>query len=301
MNCKKCGFILTPADQFCKNCGEPVNAQPTPNMVNNGVDMNNPVQQPVQNPTPNVGMPTPSIQPDMTTPVQPMNNVQTPFPAPAPAPKKSNKALIFIILGVVVVGLVVAGVIFGPKLFGGSSNGGSGTEPTTNNGGGTTTPPSTTSYKVNYGGFDIKIPGDYVYKDNGTSLFIGDEQGTWGAYLTIGEGSYAQVKSNMATMQSFFQQKGYTASAAKTGTYGGSEFVTCEIVASGNSALIGYTKITSMHIAVIEAYDVSNEYNYDILEKLAPIISTAEASTSATSNMMPQLDLGAFEVVSLSE
>lgn len=272
MNCKKCGFQLTENDQFCKNCGTPVNNISVQNN-NEGLENQNTQtytqQQSVsQQPMNNYSQPA-MQQPSWTSGynAQPINQ----------APKNSNTK--FIIIGIIVA-VAVVGIIVAISAFGGNKSNNSGT----NNGGSSVVNNSNSSYTVKFNGFTFKIPTNLVYETQSDAVLLGDEEGTWAAYIEVIEGSYSQMLSKKSQLQSVYQSMGYTSSAAVEKTIGGMPFITLEISKSGTNALLGLAKANSMNLFGITAYNVENEYDYKLLETVSSILSTAEYS-GATNNM----------------
>ena len=272
MNCKKCGFQLTENDQFCKNCGTPVNSTSVQNN-NEGLENQNTQtytqQQSVsQQPMNNYSQPA-MQQPSWTSGynAQPINQ----------APKNSNTK--FIIIGIIVAVAIVV-IIVAISAFGGNKSNNSGT----NNGGSSVVNNSNSSYTVKFNGFTFKIPTNLVYETQSDAVLLGDEEGTWAAYIEVIEGSYSQMLSKKSQLQSVYQSMGYTSSAAVEKTIGGMPFITLEISKSGTNALLGLAKANSMNLFGITAYNVENEYDYKLLETVSSILSTAEYS-GATNNM----------------
>ena len=286
MNCKQCGSPLTENDQFCKNCGATVNAQTEQSSV----------QQPTNN------------QPDLMQ-QQPMNNQQYQQPQQSygnsnpngwqnsynPTPnfqqQKPNNNVKYIVIGVVVVVAIFAGMFIFNSMKdnnnGGTSySGGSGTSATRT---------SNKSYKVNFKGFTFTIPDNLVYEEDNGVLLIGDEDGTWVTQLELEQGSFSQLKANKSQLQAMMQQNGYTCTAAAEKTLGGVDFITMEISMSGQKAIAALTKANAMYFIGVTAMNQDNDIDYKLLEKIAPIIESAE-STSATNNLSSnnKLDMSGF-------
>lgn len=274
MNCKKCGSPLSENDQFCKNCGATVDAQNEQSSIQQ--PMNNSMnQQTYQQPQQNYN------QPAWANGYSPNPNYQ---------PPKSNGNLKYVIIGVVIVVAIFAVVIV-ISMFNNNDNnvysGGSGGSGITNT--------SNKTYKVNFKGFTFSIPDNLVYEERDDMLYVGDEEGTWLTQLELEQGSFAQLKSNKSQLASLMQQNGYTCSAAAEKTLGGVEFITMEIAYGGENAIAALAKANSMYFIGITAFNQDNDIDYKLLEKIAPIINSAE-QTSASNSISPNnsFDFSAF-------
>ena len=118
MNCKKCGFQLTENDQFCKNCGTPVD--------NTSVQNNN---EGLGNQTPQTYTQSAVQQPNVSQ--QPMNNYNGPTmqqqswtsgynAQPINQTSKSSNTK-FIMIGIIVA-VAIVGIIAAISAFGGNKS-----------------------------------------------------------------------------------------------------------------------------------------------------------------------------------
>ena len=118
MNCKKCGFQLTESDQFCKNCGTPVD--------NTSVQNNN---EGLGNQTPQTYTQSAVQQPNVSQ--QPMNNYNGPTmqqqswtsgynAQPINQTSKSSNTK-FIMIGIIVA-VAIVGIIAAISAFGGNKS-----------------------------------------------------------------------------------------------------------------------------------------------------------------------------------
>lgn len=254
MNCKKCGTPLVENDQFCRNCGAPVNEV----------------------------------------------NAQTNY---GQAPKNSTLkfVLIFVGIAVIVAAIIIAvAICSGNKVDKKDDIKVSKNEVITNIDDEdeeekevVVKPTTKSTYTVKFEGFTFKIPTDLVYQTETDAVLLGDEDGTWAATISVIGGSYNQLASNKSQLQSRFQQQGYTTSAAVEKTISGMPFIVLEGSMGGQNALIAYAKANSMYIFALTAFNLDNEFDYEILENISSVLSSAEF-TGETSNM------NAFEGVDLS-
>ena len=317
MNCKKCGSPLTENSQVCNVCGAVVNALdgqsgvqvqspqpvgPQPNMmqqpINSQPDMMqqqvspqpNMMQQPTVNPQmdfmqqqvspqPNM-MQQPTVNPQMDfmqqQPVNPQPdmmqqqiNVQPPIQA-----KKSGGGLKFVFVGIVIVAAIFGGLYF----FNSSKDKGETTTVSQN---------TSKSYKVKYNGFTFSFPEDYVYEEDKEEglLLVGDEVGSWVVELSVEQGSFARIKENKNMLPTNCQSNGFTCSTVSEKSVGETEFVTMEITSNGQKALLAFAKINAMYYVVLTAMNQDNEYDYSLLNKIAPVINSAESDSSAVNSI----------------
>ena len=286
MNCKKCGSPLTENDQFCKNCVATVNAQEEQGGVQSQSQQSSQSDMMQQQPVNNQQY----QQPQQNYGSNNSNGWQNSYnPTPNFQQQKPNSNVKYIVIGVVVVVALFAGMfIFSSMKDNGSTsyNGGTGTSVTNT---------SNKSYKVNFKGFTFTIPDNLVYEENNGVLLIGDEVGSWVTQLEVEQGSFAQLQSKKGQLQAMMQQNGYTCSAAVEKTLGGVNFITMEVSISGQKAIAALAKANAMYFIGITAMNQDNDIDYKLLEKIAPIINSAE-STTVTNNMSSntKLDMSGF-------
>ncbi len=270
MNCKKCGFQLTENDQFCKNCGTPVDNMSVQNnnegLNSQGYSQSNMQQQSMPQQSMNNYSQPAMQQPSWTSGYNAQPISQT--------PKNSNAK--FIIIGIIAA-IAIVGIIVAISAVGGNKLNNSG-------GGSSVINNSNSSYTVKFNGFTFKIPTNLVYETQSDSIILGDEDGTWAACIEVCKGYYSKVLSNKGELQGRYQSIGYTSSAAVEKTIGGMSFITLELSKDGTNSLFGITKANSMNLFGVTAYNIDNEYDYTLLEKISSILSTAEYN-GETNNM----------------
>jgi len=262
MNCKKCGSPLAENDVFCKSCGAAANETPASN--NNPGDFGTP--QPVNN-----GMGG-----------QPMNQQQSwqnsynTTPVYNQMPQKGNGNGKFIIIGIIIAVAIFAGIIVVGMFSGDEGSSNSGLSNIGNNN--SSSQVSKSTYNVKFKGFTFSIPDNLVYEEDNGTLLIGDEMGTWVTQIELEQGNFSQLQANKSQLQSVMQQSGFTSSIAQEKTLGGVNFITLEISSSGTNAIAALAKANSMYFIGITAFNQDNEFDYSLLERIAPIISSVSYS-----------------------
>lgn len=242
--------------------------QPVNNMVNSS--MSNNIQQPLNNYV-------------NTSNEQPIYN----------QPKKNNN-LKYILIGVGVV--IIVAIITLVLVFAFSSkdnNKKTDTDDTVVNNN-VDNNDNNSNYTVNYNGFTFKIPTNLVYETGAKALLLSNEEGTWVTSIEVLEGSYNQILSQKNQLQSIYQQQGYTASQAVEKNIGGMAFITLEISAGGTNALLGIAKANSMYFFGTTVYNIDNEFDYDVLEDVSSILSSAELNPDTN-------NISSFENIDLSQ
>jgi hypothetical protein len=188
---------------------------------------------------------------------------------------QNNSNVKFIILGVIIVVAIIAIALAFNLNFGNKNS----NQPNTNSN-------NASSYKVKFKGFTFKIPSNLVYETQTNAVVISDEEGTWSTCLEVAEGSFEQVLSNKSKLQSVYQQQGYTASSAIEKAIGGVSFITIELSKSGENGLLGIAKANSMYVFGVTAFNLDNEFDYNLLKNVSSVLSSAEY-TGDTANIKP--------------
>ena len=279
MNCKKCGFPIAEGDQFCKNCGEAVGSQN--NNFNNS-------QPPVGGYTQDQGYPnsTMGVQSNGQLASQGYNNAQT-------QPSKNGLKIIIIAVSFILVSAISVLATF---LLVGQKN--EEVDPVVEKP--VVQEQKQNNYKVSYKNFNFEIPDNYIYQTDDEGLLIGDEEGTWSARLDVSEGSFAQLKANKEQIQTYFQEQGVEVSAIEEKTVGDNEGIVIAASYEGVNEVLAYVKLNSMYLAWIEVVNLDNEYDYEILEEIGKIVSSAKLSESTT-NIMPMQKFELEKILELAK
>ena len=301
MNCMKCGANLGENDMFCPVCGTPVQKTGT-----NGVGMQNAGMnynyEGNTNGQPNYAQPNSygydnnnnmnynnnnmNYNNNMNS-----NNVNNNINNSNNKSSGNNTVKICVIVIIVVAVLVALGFIgyaVSKAINKKADNKDVGETPSTSNSQsenpGSVTQISnkrTSSYKVNYSGFNIYIPDDLIYEmaSNG-AINIGDNLSTWVAQLSVQKTPFQQLKQRKNQLSSYLSE--YLASFnAKTSNVtlekiDGIEFLILEIDLVGTHELLAIAELNSMYSAFFEIVNENNDYDRETLKNLTSIVETSE-------------------------
>ncbi len=274
MNCKKCGAVLAEGDRFCMNCGEnvstPLNQEQ--GSVLNGSPQN--VSEQNVNASMNYSNNMGNNQPGGGSyNNMPVNN--------QPTMNKNNGNGKYVVIGLGIVCVLIVAIFAISKVFSKDDTGsltGSGSS-------GVIQTSNRSNYKVMFEGFSFEIPDDMVYEVNDDILLIGDEEGTWAVQVYLLEGSFSQIKGNIGQLQSNMNNAGYVASSASLKNVGGVEFITLEATLGGDNAILAFARANSMYVVGLAAMNLDNEFDYQILEKVASVVRSVNYTGNASNSI----------------
>lgn len=267
MKCKYCNNALSVEDKFCKNCGNRAD-EGNVNEVNNNVENINEMNNVNQNQdrqnysmNQNYNEPEPRMNQNYNNPGQNMRR---------PKKAKSNDSVKYIVIGAVsclAFVLVFTLVSRSTNLL--SNN--NAYDPNVTETGNT----NSLVYKVLFGGFQFSVPDNYIYDFKNNLLYLSNLDDEWVASIAVHNGSFDNVKANRGSMQSFMISKGFSATPAKLNKYNGLEYVYLEASDSTVTNLFAYAPLSKTHTVSIIVESMDRVADYDALEDLAPILSSA--------------------------
>lgn len=283
MNCKNCGAPLVAGDMFCKNCGAKVEVVDSTNsnfesnvqVDKNQVGFENTNNGPIYGNN-NMGGFNPNLQGNN------MNNNSNYNPNMQGTPKRNNTGVIIGIIIAVVLFLAatIIGTVVLVKVLKNNSSSGtipSGISTTT----GTTDTNEIAGSKIKVGNFTYTIPYDMVAKQQASDVLqITNSKSAWGAVLKSEISNFEKIKLNRNSLKDF---GGYKINNVKLQTLNGIEFVTAECQLGGVKAVLGIAKLNSTYCIAAVVMDLKNDgYNYELLEKIVPIIKSAKYEASSS-------------------
>jgi uncharacterized Zn finger protein (UPF0148 family) len=186
--------------------------------------------------------------------------------------KKGSLLPIIIVVAIILVGVI--GLFAGKMLFDDNDNNKDNNSNINQN--------VSKTIKINFEGFTLSLPVDYMYEVKDNTLYLGDEEGTWVTELYIIDGSYNNVLSNKAMLKTQLEKSGYKASEAAVKNLGSIDWITSEVSVGGQNGIIGYSRATATKVFGALGYTTENNFDYDTLEKLGKVLSTFEYSEQST-------------------
>ena len=137
---------------------------------------------------------------------------------------------------------------------------------------GSVTVPTT---EVSYSGLVFKIPNDLLYTFLDDYLVIYPQDESWSAAISLGAGSFQQMKANKDQAKLLLEQQGVTVYKYGLSYYGGTEWLNFEAELQGEKSLIGYASAPQTQCFVVVVSTDNNSYDYTAYKKIAPIIQSA--------------------------
>lgn len=234
MNCKKCGFLLTKDEKFCRNCGESIKKVETKNNFGKSLSK--------------------------------LNKLSFVNTLTKDSDLNSNKKKINVIIFIVVLIIIFFLFIFlNFKLLKKDFN---------NKKSITDEETTLISYKIDYNNFTFELPSDVIYEISNDSLLLADCDETWVVKLLIIDGNFNQIKNNQNLLQNYFLNQGFKVSSAEIKVLDETEFVTLEMANDNYNFIGAYAKLSSTQIGWLVLLSQDNVVNYDILTYIAPIIAS---------------------------
>lgn len=99
------------------------------------------------------------------------------------------------------------------------------------------------------------------------------------AAINIQAGNFDSIKASKETIKTYMTNAGYTVNNIQINTYGGVEFVTAEVNQSGRNMILGYAKLNASTIFMVVTASTNNVLNYNVLNEVAPMITTAKVAS----------------------
>ena len=136
-----------------------------------------------------------------------------------------------------------------------------------------------TTNAVKFSGYTLQIPSTYTVSANTTSqLQLLGTNNVDAAVITIRDGDYTKMKSNLAQINATAKNSGYTVrKSAAAKVYSGVEFVTIEISnSSGLVMIMAYTPLSTSKVMLIGLSNTKSVADYNQLTVFANMVKTAK-------------------------
>ncbi len=128
-------------------------------------------------------------------------------------------------------------------------------------------------YRINFEGYQLDIPQDYIYYVSGDKLYVSDSQNTWYAAIQIVEKSYEEINTNKAIER--FRKLGYHIALAEEKNISNRKYYAVELQSGTKYALVAYSKADANHLFAFTAYNPNFAIDYAILENISSILDSA--------------------------
>lgn len=231
MNCKKCGNPLLESDQFCKNCGAPVNEINAQNQFYG-------MQQPINN-----GI----IE-------EQMNNYNSQSTDDKNI-KNNNKKTLLMILGLIIIVAVILIIV----LVGNNNNNSN----------------KNSNYEVEFREFLFKIPVNLTYLAETDHMVLINKEKTQKINIQVIEGNYNDFSAKKDLLKDMYESINYNCKI-ELKTIEGINFTILELTKDDTNGLYVITEANSTNLFGITIYNTNNEYDYNLLETIASILSETE-------------------------
>lgn len=287
MFCKNCGTKIEGEMKFCPSCGTVVdnNEEGSITVDNSDTSTVTSESSPVNNvtsyqspATDNYSMPNAngygtnySSQVPNGGMQQPMYN--QPYGNPTNNGKKNN-SVVFIIIGIAVALVVCVGIIIYSNMKNNNDNTRSNSNVTSNSNSNVPT-----GNAITFKGYVFQVPTNYTAQTKTNQLQLIGKNNIDVAAINIQAGNFDSIKASKETIKSYMTNAGYTVNNIQINTYGGVEFVTAEVNQSGRNMILGYAKLNASTIFMVVTASTNNVLNYNVLNEVAPMITTARVAS----------------------
>ena len=130
-------------------------------------------------------------------------------------------------------------------------------------------------YSINFGGYRLEIPQDYIYVVSGNKLYISDSQNTWYAAIQLADMSYSDINTKTDQISNAYQKQGFKISNLEEKEISGRKYYAVEIQGGEKFVLVTYTKADANRIFALTAYNPTYTIDYAILENISSILDSA--------------------------
>lgn len=136
-----------------------------------------------------------------------------------------------------------------------------------------------TTNAVTFKGYVFQVPSNYKVQTTTSQLQLIGTNNIDVAAINIQSGSFESIKASKETINSYMTNAGYTVSNIKINYYNGVEFVTAEIAQGTRKMILGYAKLNATTIFMVVTGNTNNILNYNALNDIAPMITTARVAS----------------------
>lgn len=202
---------------------------------------------------------------------------------------KKNNSIVFIIIGIVVAFIICVGIIIYSNNKNNKTRTNSNSNITSNlnsnivsnsnsNLTSNYTSNATTTNTITFKGYVFQIPSNYKASTTSSQLQLIGNNNTDVAAINIQSGNFESIKTSKETITSYMTNAGYAVSNIQIKYYNGVEFVTAEVAQGAKKMILGYAKLNATTIFMVVTGNTNNILNYNALNDIAPMITTASVA-----------------------
>lgn len=136
----------------------------------------------------------------------------------------------------------------------------------------------TTTNTITFKGYVFQIPSNYKASTTSSQLQLIGNNNTDVAAINIQSGNFESIKASKETITSYMTNAGYAVSNIQIKYYNGVEFVTAEVAQGAKKMILGYAKLNATTIFMVVTGNTNNILNYNALNDIAPMITTASVA-----------------------
>lgn len=145
-------------------------------------------------------------------------------------------------------------------------------------------------YRINYLGNIVKIPDEYSYEIKNNELLLASEDNDWTSETGLLVANFDKLKNNFAQIKTNITTLGYTAGNIEVKKINNKENIVVEIMSqAGVKLLCVYTKIDDNSVFYTVLASKDNTFNYNALEEFLTILANVQ-KTDKVFTLNPSLN-----------
>lgn len=125
-----------------------------------------------------------------------------------------------------------------------------------------------------FSNYKFDVPTDYQTNIENDMLYIYDSSKSWYGFIQVLELDYDIAKTHFSTIKTTLEEEGMKVVNHSTKYYDGKEYVIFEVTQENIKLIMGLYKINSKDAIMFAVGNTSNTFDYSLVEKFTPIVSS---------------------------